>query len=88
MPWVIEILNTTNPTYVCFAIQARTYKDTWDQLGECGDYLANCLEISDNFVVNVEEWNQDDVDIYVVLAHNLYMLWRKTIYMLGVQILE
>jgi hypothetical protein len=28
--------------------------------------LANCLEISDNFVVNVEEWNQDDVDIYVV----------------------
>jgi hypothetical protein len=50
--------------------------------------LANCLEISDNFVVNVEEWNQDDVDIYVVLAHNLYMLWRKTIYMLGVQILE
>jgi hypothetical protein len=55
MPWVIEILNTTNPTYVCFAIQARTYKDTWDQLGECGDYLANCLEISDNFVVNVEE---------------------------------
>jgi hypothetical protein len=22
MPWVIEILNTINPTYVCFAIQA------------------------------------------------------------------
>ncbi len=74
---VIEILNTTNPTYVHFAIQARTYKDTWDQLGECGDYLASYLEIGDNFVVNVKEGNQKDVDIYFVLAHNLYMLWRK-----------
>jgi hypothetical protein len=59
MPWVIKILNTTNPTYVHFAIQAKTYKDTWDQLGECGDYLASCLEIGDNFIVNDEEGNQN-----------------------------
>lgn len=58
MPWVIKILNTINPTYVHFAIQVKTYKDTWDQLGECGDYLASYLEIGDNFVVNDEEGNQ------------------------------
>ncbi len=67
MPWVIEIL-TTNPTYVCFAIQASTYEDTWDQLGECGDYLVSYLEIGDNFAINVEEGNQEDVDFYVVLC--------------------
>jgi hypothetical protein len=71
MPWVIEILNTINPTYVCSSIQAGTYEDAWDQLGECGDYLASCLEIGDNFVVNVEEGNQEDVDFYVMLCTQL-----------------
>jgi hypothetical protein len=71
MPWVIEILNTINPTYVCFAIQASTHEDAWAHLGECGDYLANYLEIGDNFAINVEEGNQKVVEFYVVLCTQL-----------------
>jgi hypothetical protein len=27
-------------------------KDEWDQFGECGEYLANCLELGDHFAIN------------------------------------
>jgi hypothetical protein len=36
MAWVIENLNTINPTYVCFAIQASTYEDAWINLLNVG----------------------------------------------------
>ncbi len=60
--------NSNNPSYVCFAIQSGTYEDAWDQLGECGEYLASCLEVGDNFVVNTKEGNEEDVDFYLVLC--------------------
>ncbi len=62
----MELLNSNNPNYVRFAIQSGTYEDEWDQLGECGEYLANYLEVGDNFAVN-EEGNEEDVDFYLVL---------------------
>jgi len=64
----VELLNSNNPCYVCFAIQFGTYEDEWDQLGECGKYLANCLEVGDDFVINVEKGNEEDVDFYLVLC--------------------
>jgi hypothetical protein len=51
----VELLNSSNLGYVCFAIQSSTYEDEWDQLGERGKYLASCLQVGDNFVVNAEE---------------------------------
>lgn len=68
MPWVIEILHTINPTYVRFTIQVGIYQDAWDQLDECADYLASCLDINDNFVVNDEDENHENVDFYVVFC--------------------
>jgi len=64
----VELLNSNNPSYVCSAIQSGTYEDGWDQVGECGEYLASCLEVGDNFVVNTKEGNEEDVDFYLVLC--------------------
>ncbi len=37
-------------------------------MGECGEYLASCLEVGDNFVVKTKEGNEEDVDFYLVLC--------------------
>jgi hypothetical protein len=66
--WDVKFLNSNNPSYVHSTIQFNTYENEWDQLGECGKYLANCLEVGDNFVVNAEEGNEEDVNFYIVLC--------------------
>jgi hypothetical protein len=66
--WDVKFLNTSNPSYVHSAIQSSTYENEWDQLGECGEYLANCFEVGDNFAVNAKESNEEDVNFYLVLC--------------------
>lgn len=36
-PWDIEILNSNNLAYVCFAIEIGTYEEEWDEFGGCGE---------------------------------------------------
>jgi hypothetical protein len=57
-------LSTTNSQYIEDVIQAATQEEEWDQFGGYADSLAECLELGDNFVVNVEE----GVEFYVVLS--------------------
>jgi hypothetical protein len=64
----VELLNSNNPSYVHSAIQFGTHEDEWDQLDECGEYMSICLEVGDNFVVNAEESNEEDVNFYFVLC--------------------
>jgi hypothetical protein len=58
-------------------IEVVVIRDEWDQFGECGEYLANCLELRDHFVINVEEGNIKSVDFYLFFVHKLYILWKR-----------
>lgn len=61
-------MNTNNSRYIWDVIQATTQEEEWDQFEGCIDSLVDCLELGDNFVVNVEEGNEEGVEFYVVLS--------------------
>lgn len=67
-PWDIEIVNSNNLGYVCSVIQTSEDEKEWDQFGESGKYLAHCLTAGDNFTINVEEDNEEDVNFYILLC--------------------
>ncbi len=67
-PWDIEIVNSNNLSYVCSLIQTSEDEEEWDQFGESGKYLAHCLMVGDNFTINVEEDNEEDVNFYIFLC--------------------
>jgi hypothetical protein len=66
--WDVEVLIPNSARYVRFAIEVIAIEDEWDQFGQCGDYLVNYLELGDNFVINVEEGNNEGVEFYIVLC--------------------
>jgi hypothetical protein len=66
--WDVEVLNASSTAYVRRAMEANFHEDEWDAYGVDGDYLAACLQLGDNFAVNAEEGNDEDVDFYIVLC--------------------
>jgi hypothetical protein len=65
--WQIEVLNT-NSQYVRNVIQVGTQEEDWDQFGGRANSLANCSKLGDNFVVNVEESNEEGIEFYVMFC--------------------
>lgn len=76
-PWDIEILNSNNCAQICSAIQTSKNEEEWDEFGGCGEYLASCLEVGDNFTVNVEKNNEEDADFYIVFCTQAIQIVRK-----------
>jgi hypothetical protein len=66
--WDVEVLIPRNYGYVWSAIEAIVIKDERDQFGECGEYLADCLELGDHFVVNAKDGNIKGEDFYLILC--------------------
>jgi hypothetical protein len=44
--------------YVQDVIQVVTQEDEWDQFGGCINFLANCVELDEDFMVNAKEDNE------------------------------
>ncbi len=54
----IKVLNMNNFGYVQDVIQVVTQEDEWDQFGGCINFLANCVELDEDFMVNAKEDNE------------------------------
>ncbi len=54
----MKVLNMNNFGYVQDVIQVVTQEDEWDQFGGCINFLAKCVELGDDFMVNAEEYNE------------------------------
>jgi hypothetical protein len=73
----VEVLIPNNYGYMRSTIEVVVIRDEWDQFGECGEYLANCLELRDHFVINAEEGNIKSVDFYFILFTQVVHIVEK-----------
>ncbi len=75
--WDLKVLIPKNYGYVRSAIEAIVIKDEWDQFGECGEYLASCLELGDHFTINANKGNIKGVDFYLILYTQVVHIVEK-----------
>jgi hypothetical protein len=54
--------------YVYGAMKTTFQEDEWDEYGLDGDHLAACISLGDNFVVSIEEGNEERVNFYILLC--------------------
>ncbi len=72
--WDVEVLIPNTYGYVWYAIEVVAIEDEWDQFGE---YLVDCLELVDHFVVNVEEGNIKGVEFYFIFCTQIVHIVEK-----------
>jgi hypothetical protein len=75
--WDVKVLIPNSAGYMQFAMESVDIENEWDQYGECGEYLASCLELGDNSAVNVEKGNSEGVNFYLVLSMQVVHIVEK-----------
>ncbi len=75
--WEIEVSIPNNTSFVPNVVESTFEEQEWDQYGVDGDYLASCLQLGDNFVIKVEEDNEEGVDSYILMCTNMIFIVQK-----------
>jgi hypothetical protein len=66
--WQVEMLIPNSMGYIHGAMETTFQEDEWDEYGLDGDHLVACISLGNNFVIFVEEGNEEGANFYILLC--------------------